>query len=751
MTGGRGRLGRAVPLLAALLVLGIVLPVYNADLIVVKRLQNLLFDTYQRLEPRAPFADSPVVVLDIDEESLRRVGQWPWPRDLMAGIVDRLQRAGVGAIGFDVLFAEPDRTSPARVLQRLPERAKARLDGLDLPDNDDTFADVIARGGVVLGQILVPGGADPPASPPPVKFGLVSSEPHATRYLLRYPEVLRPLPGLALAADGIGAINVGPDTDGVIRTVPLFLIGGDAAVPVPAERIAPALGLEVLSVYLHRVARLTRGEVAPDRRTYRIKTVGGSGETGFGAETGITQVDTGGPPDLRFPIRTNAWGGLRLHYAPQDSRAVIPMHALVAGEVPPAALTGRIVLVGASAAGLRDLRFNTLGEEIPGVFAHAEVIDQILTGDFLTRPDYAPGLEQIAMLLLSAALVAVIYRFGALASGVMGIMLIGSALVASYYAYSSHQLLFDPVLPSAAAVAVFMASSLARYWQTEADRRFVRDAFRTFVSPNLVDSLAQHPEALTLGGTRKECSFVFTDLAGFTSLVERSAPEDIVPLLNEYLDNIIRIGLEHGGYLDKIVGDATVFHFNAFLPPLDQPDHAERAYACACAMDAWARDFSARKRAAGVPLNETRIGVNTGLVTVGNFGGAVLDYTAHGDAINTAARLESAGKTLGVTVLISGTTRAQVTAFSGRPCGVLVLKGQSVGTEAFEPMPPERLAMPAMQRYLDAYALMEAGDPNAEASMAAVLDLAPDDVPTRLHLARLRAGETGTRIVMIDK
>jgi adenylate cyclase len=745
------RLRGAVPLLAALLVLAAVLPLYNADLIVVKRLQNLLFDTYQRLEPRAPFTDSPVVILDIDEESLRRIGQWPWPRDLLAAIVERLQQAGVGAIGFDVLFAEPDRTSPARVLRRLPDGTQRRLEGLALPDNDATFARALARGGVVLGQILVAEDPEEPARPPPAKFGLVSSEPHATRYLLRYPGILRPLPALAAAADGLGAINVGPDTDGVIRTVPLFLIDGEAEPPVPAERIAPALGLEVLSVYLHRVASLTRPEAAPDQRTYRIKTVGGSGEAGFGAETGITALDTGGPAELRFPVETNAWGGLRLHYAPRGSRQVIAMHDLIEGRVPASALTGRIVLVGASAAGLRDLRFNTLGEEIPGVYAHAEIVDQILTGDFLTRPDYARGVEQIVLLLLSALLVAVIYRFGALASGLLGLALIGSALGASYYAYSAHQLLFDPVLPSAAALAVFMASSLARYWQTEAERRFIRDAFRTFVSPNLVDSLAQHPEALKLGGTRKECSFVFTDLAGFTSLVERSDPEAVVPLLNEYLDNMVRIGLAHGGYLDKIVGDATVFHFNAFLPPLDQPDHAQRAYACACAMDAWAGAFSARKRAEGIPLNETRIGVNSGLVTVGNFGGAVLDYTAHGDAINTAARLESAGKMLGVRVLVSGATRAQLATFSGRPCGTLILKGQTAGTEAFEPLSPDRLSEPAMQRYLEAYALMEACDPKAEPAMAAALDLAPDDVPTRLHLERLRAGETGTRVVMSSK
>ena len=174
--------------------------------------------------------------------------------------------------------------------------------------------------------------------------------------------------------------------------------------------------------------------------------------------------------------------------------------------------------------GLRDLRFNTLGEEILGVFVHGQIIDQVMSGHFLTRPDYAEGVEFWGMILLSAALILIVYKFGAIASGVLGVIIAGAGLAGSYFAFLEFRLLFDPVWPSIAAFAVFFACSAARYWQTESDQRFIRGAFKTFVSPNLVDSLALHPEALKLGGTRKECTFIFTDLAGFTSFVEKSGP-----------------------------------------------------------------------------------------------------------------------------------------------------------------------------------------------------------------------------------
>lgn len=716
---------KLVPVLVSFAVLAVCVVLIRADFPLKSRLRNVVFDTYQQIEPRAHFEGSPVLIVDIDEESLLKMGQWPWPRDYLAAITSYLQDAGAAVIAYDVFFAEPDSSSPSLAVGRMPEEAQDRLAGLELPNNDEIFAAAIARGRVVLGMALNPSDLDADRPPLELKYGVNSSEPSALNYMYSTGGLTRNIAALEDAAAGVGSVSLTPDVDGVIRVVTLMSSQGDQGIAT--------LALEAL-------------RVAQGASSYSFKTVGGSGETGYGQNTGIVKMKVG-----QFVVPTDKRGGMRVHYSPVGSEDVVPMWQLVTGEVDPTRLQGRIILIGTSAAGLRDLRYNTLGQQVPGVYMHAQVIDQILSGNYLVRPDWAEGAEFILMIVVSFLLIVVVLKFGAVWSAVLGGALVLAGAGGALWAFLELRLLFDPLLPSVAALAVFMVCSSARYWQTEREQKFIRGAFKTFVSPNLVDSLALHPEALKLGGTRKECTFIFTDLAGFTSFVEKSDPEVAVPLLNDYIDNMVRIGLKHGGYLDKIVGDATVFHFNAFLPPLDQPDHRQRAYDCAMEMNQWSDAYSKQKQAEGIPLNETRIGINSGMVTMGNFGGAVMDYTAHGDAINTAARLESAGKFLGVHVSLSGATLEGVSNFIGRPCGTLVLKGQTQGTPVYEPMSEERFNGPAVQKYLEAYELMKSEDPRAEAAMEEVLLLDPDDGLAKMHLRRLRDGETGIRIVMTSK
>lgn len=718
-------LRKLVPVLISFTVLAACIVILRADIPLNARLRNVVFDTYQQIDPREPFEGSPVLIVDIDDVSLQKIGQWPWPRDYLAAITGYLQDIGAAAIVYDVFFAEPDGSSPSTVFERLPGDARSLLDGITLPNNDETFASTIARGRVVLGMSINDGSLEDGRPPPDLHYGITTSEPSALEYMPAAPGLTRNIGSLEEAAAGLGMITISPDVDGVIRKVPIMYRVGDQGYA--------SLALEAL--------RVAQGE-----NTYSFKTVGGSGEQGYGENTGIVKMKVG-----QFIIPTDHKGAMRIHFAHAGAEEVVPIWKIVTGDVDPATLQGRIVLIGTSASGLRDLRYNTLGEEVPGVFMHAQMIDQILTESYLVRPDWAEGAEFILTIVVSFLLIIVVMRFGAVWSAILGGVLVLAGAGGALWAFLEMRLLFDPLLPSVAALAVFMVCSSARYWQTEREQKFIRGAFKTFVSPNLVDSLALHPEALKLGGTRKECTFIFTDLAGFTSFVEKSDPEVAVPLLNDYIDNMVRIGLKHGGYLDKIVGDATVFHFNAFLPPLDQPDHRQRAYDCAMEMNAWSDAYSKQKQAEGIPLNETRIGINSGMVTMGNFGGAVMDYTAHGDAINTAARLESAGKFLGVHVSLAGATLEGVSNFVGRPCGTLVLKGQTTGTPVFEPMTPERLNGPAVQKYLEAYELMKAEDPKAEEAMEEVLLLDPDDGLAKMHLQRLRDGQNGIRIVMTSK
>jgi adenylate cyclase len=239
-------------------------------------------------------------------------------------------------------------------------------------------------------------------------------------------------------------------------------------------------------------------------------------------------------------------------------------------------------------------------------------------------------------------------------------------------------------------------------------------------------------------------TFLFTDLEGFTALTEAADPKNIVAWLNSYLDGLCRIAMEHGGTIDKIVGDAVHVMFNA---PLDQPDHAERGVRCALAIDVFAQRCSVEYKARGIDFGATRIGVNTGIAVVGNFGGSRrFDYTAHGDAINTAARLESANKALGTRICVARATAEKAGAITFLPIATLMLKGKTQGVEVFAPDGEPAGAGSWRADYLDAFARMSKGDETGSAALVALAERHPDHPVLALHARRIRAGERSPRM-----
>ena len=284
----------------------------------------------------------------------------------------------------------------------------------------------------------------------------------------------------------------------------------------------------------------------------------------------------------------------------------------------------------------------------------------------------------------------------------------------------------------------------ARDRQAAAERAHA--SLSRYFSPNLAQRLAADSEALDLRGQRRQIATLFTDIAGFTTLVETLEPDVLGPLLNGYLVGMTDVVFAHDGTVAKIIGDAIHVLFSA---PTEQPNHAERAVSCALALDSYAQVFRDRWRQNGIALGVTRIGVHAGPAIVGNFGGGrFFDYTAYGDTINVTARLETANKQLGTRICVSANLAKKVQEFRGRPVGDLVLRGKSEALRAFEPLSCEQCESDATDSYVHAFAKLEATDPSTIASFAAHVGKYPDDPLAGFHLKRLLNGATGTRIVM---
>lgn len=693
----------------------------------VRGLRHAVFDQAQRWSPRV-YEEAPVLIVDIDEESLRRVGQWPWPRPRVAELVSRLQQAGAASVGLDVVFAEADRTSPRQLLKstRLPREAAAALAAL--PDHDELLADALRAGPVALGFAL--DGADAAAGTSAAGHkdavdddaatcqspaGFVTLGGAADAQLRAFSGCVQSIPVLTRAAQGHGALSFIPDEDGVLRRLPLlFDLQG---------RLVPSLAAETL-------------RLAVNAPRYTVQAAADDG--------GVIGLAVG---KLRIP--TTADAGMWVHYTRPQAERYVPAWRVLAGEVPVERLQHRMVLVGTSAQGLLDLRFSPLGGIIPGVEVHAQALEQIATGHWLQRPGWAPASELIAVALGGLLVAIAAMRCGALVSAAAFSALAATLLGGAWLAFTRQGLLLDPMMPTLGMLAVFLPTTVVRHVISDRQQRWVRHAFARYVSPNLVDYLIDQPHALELGGRRQRCSFVFTDLAGFTSVMERMDPAQAVTVLNQYLDGMIAIAFAHEGTLDRIVGDAVAIVFSA---PVPQADHEQRAVNCALAMHRFAQDYLAARRAEGVEFCETRIGVHTGEVIVGNFGGStIFDYRALGDPVNTASRLEGANKYLGTRVCLSQATLDGCPDLPVRPVGRLRVAGRQEPIMVYEPMAATDGQAVHREAYAQAYAAMTAGSSAAAGRFQRLHEDSPGDRLVQLHMARLKSGSTDNVIELSGK
>lgn len=515
------------------------------DPAVVEKLRFLQFDLFQQMTPRDSTA-VPLVIVDIDEDSLRKVGQWPWPRTILATLVDNLTAAGVATIAFDVTFPEADRTSPQWLVDaagsELSPATQAEL--LAQPSNDTRFADSLRKSRVVLGMTVSDrevAESDLPIETPVAKGGNPCSLVEK-----KYRGVIGNLPELDTAASGRGDFSLEPDWDGVVRRVPAIVCIGD--------RIYPALSIDAL-------------RVATGEPSFAVRATSNN----------IQHVSVG-----RARIPTDIHGYLWVHYQRRDPSIYVSAADVLDGSVPPERLAGRIAFVGTSAAGLGDIAVSPFGA-VPGVEVHWQILGSILTNDYLTRAPYADAAELGIILAIGLFLLVVMIWLRARWTAFLLLGLLALLGGASWYAFRRHGLLFDAVYPAIATILLYTTQVYVNHYLSERQRRQVSDAFGRYVSPVLVQRLAKDAARLELGGETKDMTILFCDIRGFTQISERfkGNPQGLTTLINRFLTPLSEEVMQHQGTIDKYIGDCIMAFWNA---PLDDPDHARNACAAALAM-----------------------------------------------------------------------------------------------------------------------------------------------------------------------
>ncbi len=633
----------------------------------IKSLRFLAFDTYNELYER-PATDE-VVIVDIDEASMGRedLGQWPWPRDIVAQMIANLHGRGARAIVFDMVFAEEDRTSPDALVRRLPEDEEMKERLLALPDNDEVMAQAIRAAGNVVTGFIWSGSHNAKRRDPVVSQRILMTK-QANPISKNAPPFLgvtTNIPVLSEAAAGNGNFGVRSEVDGIIREVPLlFRMLNDELETV---RLYPSLAMEAL-------------RVAQDPKIYHKVRHLKPEEVGLFDPPLVLEVG-------KYSIPIDYDGVFYVWFSPERSDKYIPAWKVISGEIKPEDVSGKIVLIGTSAEGLKDLRSTPLNLLIPGVELHLNIIEQILHGDYLLRPDIMNGCELVFLVVIGFIIIVTAPFVGAASLAFFTALLILGITAVSWYAFSEQGLLLDPVYPSVCLAILYASSSLLSYIRTEAERKQVREAFGLYISPDFMEELTKDPDKLKLGGDVRQLTVMFTDIRSFTTISESMTPEELIQLMNDFLTPMSDLVMSNRGTIDKYMGDAMMAFWNA---PLDDKDHARHACRVALKMNEELVPINeelarrAAEKGAEPVILKAGIGVNTGRASVGNMGSRQrFAYSALGDTVNLASRLEGQTKQYGVTNLIGEETKAQAGDFAVLELDLLRVKGKTEPVRVF--------------------------------------------------------------------
>ena len=581
----------------------------------VKTLRYKTWDYFQQIQPRANISDR-VVVVNITESDLKKYGQWPWPRHILALLHANLTDSGAVLVNYNVLFAEPDRMGGKEYLKSFPmtEEVREQL-GAFLTDTDSVFAYAINESNNVVLMMSVKSDKDQilPTTTPIIQKGEVLP------WLYEYNGIVPPLTQLTVGAKGLGVNVTSPEPDAVVRKMPVLIRVG--------EKIYPSMLLENIRLV---------------NRSKRIKVIA--------KQHGIDEILVSKKAGI--PVNHNA--EMYINYADPEKYTQLSVEQVFSTEHADK-IKGRIVILGMDAAGLSVLKYTPHGLTTDQMIT-AQALDTTMTGDYLYRIPKADTYEIVFMGLLGLLLIILIPRVSVLFSVSLLLFVLGGISYASFLAYANKGFL---VYPSFAILYIFLIWSHSTYnnFATQSRlRQQIKKQFEHYLDPSMVKKLQKDPSLLKLGGEKRDMTFLFCDIRGFTPISEKykGNPEGLTKLINRFLTRMTDVIIANGGTIDKFMGDCIMAFWNA---PIEDPDHEQHAVQAAIDMQDELLKLNVQLAAEGLPTIAIGIGVNTGEALVGNMGSNQrFDYSVIGDAVNLAARLESSSKTLGKTLVVGEDT-----------------------------------------------------------------------------------------------
>ena len=642
---------------------------------VFEQMGDLLFDRYQRAAPRVyDPANSPVRIIDIDNESLAKLGQWPWPRTTIAKLNDRLSEAGAGVIAYDVVFSEPDRTSPENmvdVFKNNPDAADVDFNNIrGLVPHDVILAEAFAKTNVVAGFFFT----RTPTEGTPRTGGFNWGGTIPMEVIPYYGGAITPLPVLKDTVSGEGFVSIDPGADGIIRTAPLIARIGDD--------YFRSLSLEAL--------RVVQGA-----QSVIVRVSNGTEE--------IAKLDTTNPEVTKiqvgvFEIPTTPKGEIQVYYSAPIPERYIPAWKILSDEIPTSdwsdLIAGHIVFVGTGADGLKDIKATPIRAGEPGVLIHAQIVEQAIAGQFLNRPYWSGAIELAAILIFGILMALALPRLGAAKGFILGIFVADAIFITSWLAFRDHQFMLNPVYPLLAVFTLYLVVTLSSYYLTETERSRIRSAFGMYLSPTMVKKINDDPSQLSLGGEERNMTVLFLDIRGFSKISESMEPTEITTFLNIFLTPMTDILQENAATIDKYIGDAIVAFWNA---PLDDDRHEKNAARSVMQMQASLADLNNKYR----DQDEIKwpeevsvgIGLNTGICCVGNLGSKQrFSYSMIGDAANLASRIEGLTKQYKVAALIGNETAKALDGYAILEADLIQVVGRETPERIFILVGEEQLA-----------------------------------------------------------